>query len=69
MKIINVKASKNYQITVDSSFESFKTQILPLIKGDKVAVITDDTVDSLYFNAVESLLTNKTVYKFVIPHG
>ena len=69
MKIINVKASKNYQITVDSSFESFKTQILPLIKGDKVAVITDDTVDSLYFNAVESLLTNKTVYKFVLPHG
>ena len=69
MKKIIVNASKTYQITVDSGFESFKTQVLPLIKGEKVAVITDDNVEPLYFEQIESLLQGKKVYKFVIKAG
>ena len=69
MKIISVKASKNYEITVDRKFENFKSQIFSKIKGDKVAIITDTNVEPLYFSAIEKLLEGKTVFKFVIPSG
>lgn len=69
MKTIKVNASKRYQITVDYGFESFKTQVLPLIKGDTVAVITDDNVAPLYYSEIEKLLEGKKVYKFVIKAG
>lgn len=69
MKTIKVNASKTYEITVDSSFESFKTQVLPLIKGEKVAVITDDNVEPLYFEKLKRLLDGKKVYKLVIKAG
>lgn len=69
MKTIKVNASKTYEITVDSSFESFKTQVLPLIKGEKVAVITDDNVEPFYFEKLKRLLDGKKVYKFVIKAG
>lgn len=69
MKTIKVNASKKYQITVDYGFESFKTQVLPLIKGDTVAVITDDNVEPLYYSDIERLLDGKKVYKFVIKAG
>ena len=69
MKTIYVNASKKYEITGDYGFESFKTQVLPLIKGDTVAVITDDNVEPLYYSEIESLLEGKKVYKFVIKAG
>lgn len=69
MKTINVKASKNYTITVDSGFENFKSQVLPYVKGDKVAVITDTNVEPLYYNQIERLLEGKTLLKFVINAG
>ena len=69
MKTIKVNASKTYEITVDNGFEGFKTQVLPLIKGEKVAVITDDNVAPLYYEQIESLLEGKKVYKFVIKAG
>ncbi len=69
MKVIKVKASKNYEIIVDRGFDSFKANILPKIKGDKVAVITDTNVEPLYYSKIESLLQGKTVYKFVINAG
>ena len=69
MKTIQINASKKYLITVDYGFESFKTQVLPLIKGDTVAVITDDNVEPLYYTEIERLLEGKKVYKFVIKAG
>ena len=69
MKKILVKASKTYQITVDSGLNNFKAEILPLIKGDKVAIITDTCVEPLYFDNIKNLLDGKTVYKFTIPAG
>ena len=69
MKKILVKASKTYQITVDSGLQNFKTEILPVIKGDKVAIITDTNVEPLYYDSIKKLLEGKTVYKFTIPAG
>lgn len=69
MKKILVKASKTYQITVDSGLNNFKTEILPLIKGDRVAIITDTNVEPLYCDKIQNLLEGKIVYKFSIPAG
>ncbi len=69
MKKIIVKASKKYQITVDSSYNSFESEVLPLIKGDKVAIITDDIVAPLYLDQIKSLLSGKEVYDFIIKSG
>lgn len=69
MKQIEVKASKNYKITVDSGFESFKTQVLPLITGEEVAIISDGNVAPLYLESVKSLLVGKKVYVEIIAAG
>lgn len=69
MKVIKVKASKNYDIIVSGGFEDFKITALEKIKGEKVAVITDTNVSPLCLEAVEKLLIGKTVYKFVIKAG
>lgn len=69
MKIVKVNASKKYEITVTNGFEAFKQRVLPLILGDKVAIITDSNVEKLYYNQVTSLLEDKSVYKLVIPAG
>ena len=62
MKKILVKASKTYQITVDSGLNNFKTEILPVIKGDVVAIITDTNVEPLYYDKIKNLLECKTVF-------
>ena len=69
MEQIKVKASKNYIITVDSGFDSFKTQVLPLIKDDKVAIISDSNVAPLYLEKVKELLNGKSVYTYILPAG
>lgn len=69
MKVIKVKASKSYEITVSSGFESFDKSVIPLISGDKVAIITDTNVSPLYFDVVKNLIKNKTVEKIEIQAG
>lgn len=69
MEQIKVKASKKYTITVDSGFESFKTQVLPLITSSEVAIVTDTNVEPLYLDEVKNLLLDKTVYTYVLPAG
>ena len=69
MKIVKVNASKQYDIVVTNGFENFSQSILPLIIGEKVAIITDTNVEKLYYSQVESLLKGKSVYKLVIPAG
>ena len=69
MKVIKVKASKNYQITVDSGYQNFTASVTPFIKGDKVAIISDTNVAPLYLEKVKSLLSDKQVYTFIIKAG
>lgn len=69
MKVIKVKASKNYEITVDNGFNSFEKNVIPLISGDKVAIITDSNVSPLYFELVKNLIKNKTIEKIEIQAG
>ena len=58
---INVKASKNYQVVIKDNL----TELLPyskgVIKGEKVAIITDKTVEKLYLNAVKEKFNNTRI--------
>lgn len=47
------------------------TKIRSLSKAEKVAVITDDTVDALYGKALEEKLSKEgfMVRRFIFPHG
>lgn len=69
MEQIKVNASKNYIITIDNGFESFKTQVLPLITDNNVAIITDSNVAPLYLDKVKELLVGKRVFSYILPAG
>lgn len=69
MQKLSVSASKNYTITITSGSGEFKASVHGLLKGAKVAIITDEIVDSLYENYFDNLLDGYTVFKKVIPSG
>lgn len=63
-----VRASKNYPIIISDDLSAF-SDMIKYLKGDKVAIITDDIVGGLYGTALDGFLKEKSVYKFVIRHG
>ena len=65
---LSVSASKNYDITISDNLSALKNA-LKVLKGDKVAVITDDNVNALYKTALDEFLTDKQVFKFVVRAG
>ncbi len=69
MYTLSVSASKKYNITVASDLSLAKEALSSLTVGDKIAVITDDTVYGLYGNPFIDVFADKTVYTHVIPHG
>lgn len=69
MQKLSVSASKNYTITITSGSGEFKASVQGLLKGAKVAIITDEIVDSLYKDYFDTLLDGYTVFKKVIPSG
>lgn len=69
MQELKVSASKTYTVTITDELEAFSERVLPFIKGENVAIITDDTVNKLYGAALDGFLSGKRVYKAVIRHG
>ncbi len=69
MQKISVNASKKYDITVTKGSSNFRDVIKGLIKGRKVAIITDENVEKYHGNYFDSLLTDYAVFKKVIPAG
>lgn len=72
MKIINVKASSSYKIYIERGLlENCGKIIAETVKTRTVAVITDDIVDSLYYNTLENALKKEgfSVVKFVFKNG
>lgn len=65
---LSVSASKNYDITISENLSALENA-LKVLKGDKVAVITDDKVNALYKTALGEFLTDKKVFKFVVRAG
>ena len=66
---LTVSASKTYKITIASDFSLFSERVLPFIKGEKVAIVTDDTVDKLHGGVLGEFLQGKKVIKIVLRHG
>lgn len=66
---LKVCASKNYTITITEGLGCFSERIAPFLKGENVAIITDDTVDRIYGKVLEELLVGKKIYKSVVRHG
>lgn len=72
MKIITVNASKSYPIYIGKNILSECGSIIKdITKAKKIAIITDDTVYSLYGEQTEEILTKEgfDVVTFVFPHG
>ncbi len=66
MKEVKVTASNPYSVLIGAGImKDFNTLCGDIISGKKLAVITDDTVDGLYFEK----LGLDGALKFVFPHG
>ena len=72
MTTIKVKSSKEYSIIVGNNIlDNIGTHLKELKPSCKVMVITDDNVDKLYFETVNTSLTQAgySVEKFIFTHG
>lgn len=72
MTTVHVNASTSYDVLIGRGLlTSVGGMILPLIKGKKLALVTDSTVDGIYADTVADSLTNAgfEVSKFVFPAG
>lgn len=65
---LSVSASKNYKITISDDLSGL-SDALKVLKGEKVAVITDDSVNAIYGTVLDEYLAGKKTYKFVVKAG
>ena len=70
-KSITVNSQKKYQVVIGKGILDNIYELSKEFLGEKVALITDDIVDSLYSNKVINSLESqgKTVFKFVMSNG
>lgn len=72
MKTIRINTSVPYDVLLGKDqLENTGKYLANLNITGKVAIITDDIVDTLYFEIVSNSLqaSNFTVYKYKLPHG
>ena len=72
METVRVRASKSYDILIGSGIlGGIGSHVREICAGKTAAVITDDIVERLYFQTVESSLIDSgyRVIKFVIQNG
>lgn len=69
MTELEVCASVNYRITIEKNMRSFSEKILPLIRGENIAVITDGNVYGIYGRYFDGLLAGKRIIYIVIKSG
>ncbi|MBR0189665.1 MAG: 3-dehydroquinate synthase [Clostridia bacterium] len=66
---LTVRASEKYKITITEGLGLFRARVLPLVKGESVAIVTDDRVNGLYGDALNGFLGGKRVIKIVMKSG
>lgn len=66
---LTLNASKTYKVTICKNDLLFSEKILPFIKGENVAIVTDDSVNALYGDSLNGFFGNKKLLKIVIKHG
>ncbi len=65
---VKVTASNNYSVIIKDELNSFKNYVKDL-KGDKVLIVSDNFVDSLYGWLLDGFFEGKEVYNFVFKAG
>lgn len=69
MRELTVRASKKYKIFVSEKAEGFSRCVLPLIKGDNVAVVADSEAFRLHGETIKALLADKTTFFHIVKNG
>ncbi|MCD8107384.1 MAG: 3-dehydroquinate synthase [Oscillospiraceae bacterium] len=72
MSVVNVTASRNYDVTVsDGIIDKCGSFCKPLVKGKNAVIVSDDNVFSIYGKRVTKSLESEgfKVSEFVVPHG
>lgn len=64
--IINVKASKEYPVVISDNLDALSSFSF---EGDKVAIITDDNVESLYPEYLNEHFVGKEIKTYVVKAG
>ena len=66
---LRVKASRSYNVTISDNLNDFVSEIKPFIKGEKVAIISDNNVNSNYSGILDGFFTDKKIYTYVVTAG
>ena len=66
---IKINASTPYSVTVTESTDLFTERVLPLIKGENAAIISDTNVSGLYGDVLDGYLSGKRVIKITVKSG
>ncbi len=72
MRTVTVKASKTYEVIIESGILSNAAKhIKKIFSRSRFCIITDDTVNELYSNMLETSLSSEGMefVKYVFPHG
>ena len=69
MELLTVGTSKSYPIKITRGKNDLLSFVTPYLKGKKVAIVTDDNVDELYYNYLDQLASDFELVKCVLPHG
>ena len=69
MEKVRVRASKRYDVTITRGGTAFAGAVKGKIKGNKVAVFTDQTVETLYGDYFDGALSGALAYKKILPTG
>lgn len=65
---IKVKTQKNYSVIIEESLDLLKGKLSEVVKGEKIAIITDDIVENLYLPTLKRAINTPT-YDYVIKSG
>ncbi len=66
---LDIKTSSNYTVTIDSSLNSFKETVMPIINGKKIAVICDENVKKLHIKGLKKALKGQKCYYLTVKSG
>lgn len=72
MAVVHIDASKQYDVLIEKGLLDRAGEIIrSRAGGDRVCIVTDDTVDALYAERLERSLTEAgyAYCKFIVPHG
>lgn len=69
MQTLKVCAQKEYDVIISSGLKDIESKIKPLIKGEKIAVISDDNVYSLFGTAVKKVFSEYSITDCIIKAG